>query len=200
MNPVARYVLSNGNLAGCAAAVGMTVLFLVGALSHYWLVLSVVAYAAGAVAFWRRTPEQLPQGLETQEYLNWLRAHVLPQLTGDAAASMQRIIEMASEIWPRLKEMQVQGLVQVENRTMLKQTLTQMLPEMVTTYLKLPAVYAKTHKVDGKTPQLLLTEQLMVLETHVMQIRDGVYAEDVDSLLANGRFLKEKFDTSLHVG
>jgi hypothetical protein len=201
MNPFTRYLMSNGNLAGCAAAATMTVLYLVGVIDSYWGVLSVVAYGAAAVGFGRSAPpKQLPQGLDTQVYLDWLRTQALPKLTGEASASLQRILDTATELWPRLKELQDQGLVQVENRTMLKQTLTQLLPEMVTNYLQLPAVYARTYKVNGKTPQVLLEEQLTLLESHVMQIRDGVYSREVDKLLANGRFLQEKFDQSLRIG
>lgn len=200
MGPLTRYMLSNGNLAGCAAAGLTTLLFLLGVIDNYWLALSAVAYAVGAVAFWRPAPKQLPQGLETKEYLDWLRQQALPKLSGEAAASLQRILDMATELWPRLKELQDQGLVQVENRTMLKQTLTQLLPQMVENYLKLPAMYAKSHKVDGKTPQMLLTEQLAMLESHVMTIRDGVYSNELDKLLANGRYLQEKFDKTLQIG
>lgn len=200
MGPLTRYMLSNGNLAGCAAAGLTTLLFLLGVIENYWLVLACVAYAAGALAFWRPVPKQLPQGLQTQEYLDWLRLQALPKLSGEAAATLSRILDLVGELWPRLKELQEQGLVQVENRTMLKQLLTQLLPQAVETYLKLPSLYATTHKVNGKTPQALLVEQLMLLEGHVQAIRDGVYSKEIDSLLANGRFLKEKFDTTLQIG
>jgi hypothetical protein len=162
--------------------------------------MALVGYAAGVVAFYRPQPKSLPQGLETKDYLEWLRVVALPKLPQEAASRLQHILDLATEIWPRLKEMEAQGLVQVENRTMLKQTLTKLLPDLVQNYLKLPAVYAKTHKVEGKTPLMLFSEQLSLLEAHVVEIRDGVYAEEVDGLLASGRFLQEKFDKSMRIG
>lgn len=199
MKPLERYLLSNGNLAGVTAAALTAGLYLVGLIEHYWIALMAGAYVAGAVAFWQPAPTQLQGGLETQEYLTWLTTEVLPKLTGEAAASLSRILAMATEIWPRLKEMQEQGLVQVENRALLKQTLTQLLPDIVTSYLKLPTLYAKTHKVEGKTPAQLLVDQLVLLEEHVATIRDGVYAQQVDALLANGRYIQEKFNSSLRI-
>ncbi len=42
-------------------------------------------------------------------------------------------------------------------------------------------------------------EQLRLLDSHVQELRDGVYAQDVNDLLANGQFLREKFDTKAHL-
>lgn len=200
MNPVQRYVLSTGNLAGCAAAAVVSVLFITGVIHQWWYVLALLAYGVGVAAFWRPAPKVLAAGLDTADYLQWLRDVALPKLPQEAASRLAHILEMAAEIWPRLKEMQQQGLVQVENRTQLKQTLTIFLPELVVNYMKLPATYARTHKVNGKTPLMLMTEQLVLLETHVQEIRDNVYAKDVDSLLSHGRFLRDKLDPSLKLG
>lgn len=195
-----NYLLSNANLAGCGAAAAIVGLYLVGIIASFWFPLAIVAYGLGVAALWNQepsVPKPLAEGLDTQAYLDWLREKVLPLLPPEAAGSLKRILDMATEIWPRIKEMQDQGLVQVENRTMLKQTLTKFLPDIAQNYLKLPSVYAKTHKVDGKTPMLLLTEQMNLLEVHVTKIREGVYAHDVDALLANGKFLQEKFSPGL---
>ena len=200
MNPVKRFVLSTGNLAGCAAAAGVTGLFLGGVVHAGWYALASIAYAAGVAAFWRPAPQVLAAGLDTQEYLDWLRKEAIPKLPQEGASRVQSIVDLATEIWPRLKEMQEQGLVQAQNRIQLKQTLTMFLPQLVANYLKLPASYARSHKVNGKSPLDLMTEQLDLLEKHVREIRDNVYAEDVDALLSTGRFLQEKFDSAMPLG
>ena len=56
---------------------------------------------------------------------------------------------------------------------------------------------ARTHKVDGKSMDFLLDEQLELLETHVQSIRDNVYSKDVEALRTNGRVLKEMLDPSM---
>ena len=47
---------------------------------------------------------------------------------------------------------------------------------------------------DGKTPRQLLTEQLALLAGQMQQVVAHVAASDAQALLANGRFLKQKFD------
>lgn len=203
MRVIMRYLLSNQNLAGCAAASGVIGLFLTHVLTGWvWIPIAVTGYAAAAFV---TKPVQselalLPEGLSTEKYLSWLNLEALPNLPPEAAVRLRNILDLANEIWPRLKEMQEQGLVQVQNRTMLKQMLTQMLPQLIQNYLKLPTIYAKTHRVDGKTPLMMLIDQLTLLESHITELRNGVYAQDVDSLLASGKFLQEKFSQSLRIG
>ena len=45
----------------------------------------------------------------------------------------------------------------------------------------------------GKTPQQLLREQVQLLDEKLDEIADAVHQHDTDRLLANGRFLEERF-------
>lgn len=198
MERLSRFLLSNGNLAGGLAAVGVVGLYLAGVIHHYWMALAAVAYAGGFVSMYRPSVQALPDGVSTQESLDWLRDKVLPKLPSDASTVLSSILGITTELMPRLKDMEVKGLVQTENRVMLKQTITRYLPDIVESYLKLPPVYARSAKVaDNKTPNQILVEQLTLLETHVTEIREGVLSKEVDSLLANGRFLQDKFSKGL---
>lgn len=100
-------------------------------------------------------------------------------------------------MWPRLKAMQTEGLVPYASREEIKQVLTVFLPELIQNYIRVPPAYARTHKVDGKSMDFLLDEQLELLETHVQSIRDNVYSKDVEALRTNGRVLKEMLDPSM---
>lgn len=194
MERLSRFLLSNGNLAGGIAAAGVVGLYLAGIIQDYWMALATVAYAGGFVSMYRPSVQTLPDGVSTQESLDWLRDKVLPKLPPDAGAVLSSILDITAELMPRLKDMEAKGLVQTENRVMLKQTITRYLPDIVESYLKLPPVYARSAKVaDNKTPNQLLIEQLTLLETHVAEIREGVLSKEVDGLLANGRFLQDKF-------
>ena len=104
---------------------------------------------------------------------------------------------MAEEMWPRLKAMQTEGLVPYASREEIKQVLTVFLPELIQNYIRVPPAYARTQKVDGKSMDFLLDEQLELLETHVQSIRDNVYSKDVEALRTNGRVLKEMLDPSM---
>ena len=124
---------------------------------------------------------------ETEESLQWLRHRVLSQLPADAKAKLQAILEMAEEVWPRLKNAESDGLVQTENRTQLKQTLQVFLPQLTTSYLRLPALYATTFATDGQTPHQLLLAQLSTLEAHLTTVRHNVYSHDIQKLRTTGQ-------------
>ena len=100
-------------------------------------------------------------------------------------------------MWPRLKAMQTEGLVPYASREEIKQVLTVFLPELIQNYIRVPPAYARTHKIDDKSMDFLLDEQLELLETHVQSIRDNVYSKDVEALRTNGRVLKEMLDPSM---
>lgn len=195
ISTVKRYMLSTSNIAGGIAASLVAFLYIVGIFDHYWIFLAGVAYGIGALTFVAdKPPEMLEKGLDTSEYIQWLRSEIVPKLPTTASQTLQRILKVVDDIWPRLKEMQEQGLVDFSSRDEIKQSLTLYLPELLTNYLRLPTAYAKTHKINGQTPTILLEEQLTMLENHVIGIRDNVYARDVEALQTHGKFLKAMLD------
>ena len=195
-----RFLLTNSNMTGCAVALAVVLLYLSGVIHSYWAALAFTGYAVGYLAMYRPTPEHCPEGLSSQSTQQWLEEKVLPRVSGEAQRILKSILEVAKELMPRLKEMESQGMVQAENRARLKQLLNRYLPDALETYLKLPSLYASTAKVaGGKTAQQVLVDQLTTLEVHVKELRDGFYSQNVDALLANGAFLKEKFDKSFQV-
>lgn len=91
---------------------------------------------------------------------------------------------------PRLNEMNA-GHYDLH---VVKQTVTDYLPEMLTTYLELPPAFARMHKMrNGKTSQEVLIEQLTLLNDQIEQILISVNSKDADALIAQGEFLKSKF-------
>jgi hypothetical protein len=77
---------------------------------------------------------------------------------------------------------------------MLQRTATDYLPTTVRMYVALPVAYATTHVVqDGKTPLAVLQDQLDLLDAQMAEIGDAVNQRDSDRLLAQGRFLEERF-------
>lgn len=195
-----QFLLSNGNLGGCGAAGVIVGLYLTGMIENYWPVLVALAYGSGYLSLMRPAPKVLREGASTTQSLDWLRTMALPKLPTEAALVLTNILDVAEELMPRLKEMESQGLVQAQNRAMLKQTINRFLPDAVTGYLKLPAVYARNTKVEGqKTPTHLLVDQLNLIKAHVHEIRDGILSAEVNGLLTNGKFLQEKLSKSFQV-
>src|SRR5262245_47038509 len=76
-------------------------------------------------------------------------------------------------------------------------TATDYLPSALQAYLNLPRAYATLHKMpNGKTADEVLGDQLTLLATKMNEVADAVHKKDSDALLANGRFLEEKFGAS----
>lgn len=73
-------------------------------------------------------------------------------------------------------------------------TATDYLPEAIGGYLRLPRDWADSRPVDGgKTPLLLLIDQLDLLGVTMDSIYDAANTTDAAALITQGRFLQEKF-------
>ncbi|MES2296085.1 MAG: hypothetical protein V4582_03540 [Pseudomonadota bacterium] len=195
MDRISRYLLSTGNMLGSCAALAVIGLYLLGVIDSGWPLLTAGAYFAGALPFlFKDKPAHMPEGLSTADALLWLRESVMPKLPAQSKAVLADILLRVDGLMPRLKEMEGQGLVEATSRAMLKQTVTRLLPDAVESYLRLPPTYAKVATLgDGKTAQQLLNEQLVMLQDHVRGLEESLLMPDVNTLLANGRFLQEKF-------
>jgi hypothetical protein len=76
----------------------------------------------------------------------------------------------------------------------LERTVSDYLPTTLDNYLTLPRAYASSHVVaNGKTAEQLLGEQLDLIDQKMKEISDAVAKDDVGKLLAQGRFLEERF-------
>ncbi len=198
MNRLSRFFLSTGNMVGSGAALLVIGLYLGNVIEHGWWMLALGAYAAGVLpGLFRDAPAHMPEGLSTADALQWLKESVMPRLPAASQVLLRDIITRVEGLMPRLKEMESQGLLESTNRAMLKQTVTRLLPDAVESYLRLPATYAKVATLaNGKTAQALLNEQLGMLQTHVKGLEENLLMSDVNSMLANGRFLQEKFQAN----
>src|SRR4030081_2857327 len=78
-----------------------------------------------------------------------------------------------------------------------QKTVTDYLPSTLQAYLNLPRAYATLHRLsDGRTAAQLLLEQLTLLDAKLGAVADAVNKNDADALLANGRFLEDRFGSS----
>lgn len=76
-------------------------------------------------------------------------------------------------------------------------TATDYLPEAIGSYQRLPRRYADTRPVDGaKTSLMVLVDQLDLLGLTMDRVFDAVYRQDAQELVAQGRFIAEKFGSA----
>jgi hypothetical protein len=75
-----------------------------------------------------------------------------------------------------------------------QKTVTDYLPSTLQAYLNLPRAYATVHRFsDGRTAAQMLLDQLTLLDKKLDDVADAVNKNDADALLANGRFLEDRF-------
>jgi hypothetical protein len=76
----------------------------------------------------------------------------------------------------------------------IRQTALEYLPEALQNYLNLPPSFAALYPLrDGKTARQLLGEQLDLLDREMKAIVSDFAVNDMQKLLAHGRFLEQKF-------
>jgi hypothetical protein len=81
-----------------------------------------------------------------------------------------------------------------EDLYVIERTATDYLPATLRAYLALPEDSTTTELPHvGKTPLQLLREQVQLLDDRLDEITEAVRTQDADQLVANGRFLEERF-------
>lgn len=195
-----RWLYGMPNIVGSVLALGGIGLFLGGVISGALVVPIVVGlYAIGAVA----TPR--PRGLggftlsgdldpdQIRGALDRIQAESAKQLPPELAAKVAEIRQTILEVLPKVSSSGVDR----RDLFALERTVSDYLPRTIDNYATLPRAYADKHQVqDGKTPRQLLAEQLELIEDKMREISDAVAKDDVDKLLAQGRFLEERFGKS----
>lgn len=101
-----------------------------------------------------------------------------------------RIVTVVRQILPRLENL---GLESRDAYTVVA-TATDYLPESLAGYLALPRDWADTRVVaGGKSPLLLLIDQLDLLGLTIDRMYDATNRQDASALVAQGVFLNDRF-------
>jgi hypothetical protein len=191
---LSNYATSTKNIAGCTLAIGGPVLALLGVVAPpVGLALAPVLYAVGAIAAPGRRKVNVVAGLDQTDVtrsLDQIQRRTAGRVPPDLAAQAVAISTAIKEILPRADALGAGS----PGQFVLVQCATDYLPSALQAYLDLPRNYAEHHVVaEGKTPHALLSDQLSMLKKQIDEIADAVNRADTDKLLANGRFLAEKF-------
>jgi hypothetical protein len=192
------YVYSNRNITGSLLALGAVGAFFAGVIHEFWYAIVAGSYAIGALA--ARDGGVLETQLNEQMNVNdavagvaRLAAEAQKRLPPDIASQVAGIATAVEEILPRLAARNVADATFVDVRA----TATTYLPDTLNAYLAVPAAYRNNAAIrDGKTARQIVVEQLTVLAAKMKEIAQDAVVNDAQSLLANGRFLKERFATA----
>jgi hypothetical protein len=194
MGRVLRYLGSGKNAAGTALALGGLGLHLAGVVGDIWPLVVPAMYLIGALVVPSRTPRPMASDHFDAGRIERALDGTLDMATGrvpaDVFAKVASIRRRTLELLPKAGDLPGGS----QDLFVLQRTATDYLPASVRYYVSLPSHYATTHVVqDGKTPLQVLHDQLDLLDEEMAEIGDAINRRDSDRLLAQGRFLEQRF-------
>ena len=186
------WLYSNGNLLGSALALAGLGLYFSGLIDASWWFIIPGLYVAGfLIAPPPRRPAPATQmQMDLHAALDMLQQRARKGLSAERLESFERLIESLRDTLPLLE---TQG---VGDRTAytLRQTILDYLPATLDNYLRLPVAYRRMHKLaDGRTPRQVFVAQLNTLNHEVQSSLAALAENDTQQLLANERFLADRF-------
>ncbi|HET9848654.1 MAG TPA: hypothetical protein VFR68_08880 [Candidatus Dormibacteraeota bacterium] len=190
------YLYSTKNIVGCLLAVVGLVLFFTGVVGALWPIVVIGLYLFGVLVTPSPKTIDLRSGFDPDDVRKAMD-HEIRAVNGrvpaDVLAKVQSIQQIILGILPRSGALPAGS----PELFVVERTATEYLPTALESYLNLPRAYATLHQVqDGKTPKQVLMDQLTLLESKMNEVADDVHRNDTDRLLANGRFLEERFGRS----
>jgi hypothetical protein len=194
------YLYSRRNIAGSLLALGGLALYfggLIGGLA--WIPITIGLYAIGVllVPGEKELEVQLGAAQDAAQIRSGLD-RLLRSLRGRVADDLyEKVVSIQSSILATLEVEGTAGDAVDPNVYLIRQTALTYLPDAFSTYLRLPRVMAERRRVAaGRTPHDVLLDQLDLMDRRLADVADDMARHDSDRLLANGRFLAEKFGTS----
>jgi hypothetical protein len=193
---ILKYLYSTKNIVGSLLALVGLVLFFTGVVGALWPVIVIGLYLIGALVAPGTATIDLKSGFDPDDVRKALdhEVHVVSgRVPAEVFARVQNIQQIILGILPRSGALPPGS----PELFVVERTATDYLPTALESYLNLPRAYATLHPVqDGKTAKQVLLDQLALLESKMGEVADDVHRNDTDRLLANGRFLEERFGRS----
>ena len=194
---VAMFLYSRKNIVASMLALAGLGLYFVGVIDRFWLPIVIGMYGVGYFATPQppalslgdpsvgQSPEEIKAALA--KLVNRVQSLVEP----DVLARITSIVSSINDTLPLL----VRGGTNMDGTLFtVRQMAVDYLPGALESYLKLPKAYRTRRTLDsGQTAKDALQEQLALLDAKMQEVLVSVHENDVQALLANGRFLKEKF-------
>ena len=196
----ARFLLGRRNLLGLGLALVGVVVAFTGLLGPFWPIAVVGLYAAGFMLAPRLGGGATASRPAAAADLGDIR-HAMTTLVRDASgrlpaevmATVARIENLVLSMLPRVEHLPPGS----EDVYILRATALDYLPATLESYLSLPSNYASQQRLsDGNTAETDILAQLALLESKLTEVSEDIARSDGDRLLANGRFLREKFGRS----
>ena len=194
------YLYSRRNIVGCLLALAGLALHFVGLLGGFlWLPITIGLYLIGVllVPGEQGLMLQLGAAADSAQVRDGLD-RLIRSLQGQVAADLiAKVVSIQASILRTLPAEGAEGDTADPNVYLIRQTALAYLPDAFQTYLKLPRQVAEQRPIaDGRTPHDVLLSQLELMDQRLVNVADDMARHDSDALLANGRFLADKFGVS----
>ncbi len=194
------FLYSRRNIAGCLLALAGLALYFLGVLGGLlWLPITIGLYLIGVllVPGEQGLALQLGAAADSAQVRDGLD-HLIRSLRGRVADDLlSKVVRIQGSILRTLPTDGPEGDTADPNVYLIRQTALAYLPDAFETYLKLPRQVAEQRPIaDGRTPHDVLLGQLDLMDQRLVNVADDMARHDSDALLANGRFLADKFGVS----
>jgi hypothetical protein len=200
MRRAQAYLYSRRNIVGCLLAVVGLVLYFTGLVGGLiWLPITVGLYFIGVLLVPGEQGLVLELGAaadsaQVRDGLDRLIRGLRGRVADDLVA---KVVRIQASILRTLPAEGAEGDTADPNVYLIRQTALAYLPDAFATYLKVPRLVAEQRPIaDGRTPHDVLLAQLDLMDGRLASVADDMARHDSDALLANGRFLAEKFGLS----
>jgi hypothetical protein len=195
-SPLEMYLYSRKNIVGSLLALLGLGLFFLGVIGAVWPGVVLGMYLIGALVTPSGKQWDLLGGNAPSDLAGAL-AHQVAAIRGKVPDEVYRKVVSTQQtilgILPKIDRLGPGS----QDAFVVQKTVTDYLPSTLQAYLNLPRAYASVHRFgDGRTAAQVLLDQLTLLDKKLDDVADAVNKNDADALLANGRFLEDRFGGS----
>jgi hypothetical protein len=195
-SPWLLYLYSRKNVVGSLLALLGLSLFFLGLIGVVWPAVVIGLYLVGALVTPAGRKWDLLGGEDPSDLAGALSGEVgmvRGKVPDDVFQKVLSIQQTVLAILPKLDRLGPGS----QDSFAVQKTVTDYLPSTLQAYLNLPRAYATLHRLgDGRTAAQVLSDQLTLLDQKLGEVADAVNQNDTDALLANGRFLEDRFGGS----
>ena len=193
---VLLYLYSRKNIVASTLALLGIALFFLGIIGPVWPAVVIGLYLIGALVTPSGQKWDLLGGEEPSDIAGALSRQVSAvkgKVPDDVYQKVVSIQQTILGILPKIGRLGPGS----SDAFVVQKTASDYLPSTLQAYLNLPRAYATVHRMDdGRTAAQVLMDQLTLLDTKMGEVADAVNKNDTDALLANGRFLEDRFGGS----
>lgn len=194
-NGIMKFIYGTPNITGCLFGLAGLALFFTETIDSYWLPIVAGMYAFGYLII-PKPPEILPQHapfLSSAELMISLDVLIRKVQCRIPPEMLTEVVDIKKELVSILRRSN-EIKHDLNSTHMIHQTVTDYLPRILDTYMKIPPAYSSLPKMkNGKTPTDIAMDQLHLLSEKIKELSIMITEKNIQDLKIHHSFLKAKF-------